>query len=478
MASLRPGEVPLSEEDLRQTPPAALALIQNLLEKVQALEAWIEQQEARIKQLEMRNAKLQARNQQLEAQLKVNSSNSNRPPSSDSPFKPKPPKASSGKRGGRPGHQGHRQAMLDPTDEFLVHPGPCRCGSAHFPTLEPYYVHQVIELPEVEMEVTHFHLLRGRCPCCGHMNKARVPDEHRAGYGPRLSAMVAEMAGMHKDSRRLTQDFCASVLGVSISLGAIQKIIDRANLAISPHYDAIAHAARAQAIAHVDETSWRHCGALSWLWVMGSPRTALFMVHKSRSRRALESLFQGWRGILVSDDFGVYRRWQGLRQSCLAHLIRHARGLSERTDASVAGFGRWALAELRRLCKMAHAPPTIGQWRAFHARFSRLISRHADRKDVAGTFARRLQENIDNLWLFLQEQGVEPTNNHAERLLRFAVTWRRASLGSASDKGDRFVERILSLRHTCRLRGIPSFPILVDAIRHLFQRTTPNLAWI
>ena len=98
MPSLRPEEIPLGEELLRQTPPAALALIQTLLEKVLALEARIEQ--------------LEVHNQELEALLKANSSNSNRPPSSDNPFKPKPPRNSSGKRGGRVGHQGHRQAML------------------------------------------------------------------------------------------------------------------------------------------------------------------------------------------------------------------------------------------------------------------------------------------------------------------------------------------------------------------------------
>ena len=314
MASLRPGEIPLSEEILRQTPPAALALIQTLLQEIQALRERLDKLEAHNTQLEERNAKLEARvveletrNKELEALLKANSSNSNRPPSSDSPFKPKPPKISSGKRGGRIGHQGHRQAMLDPTDEVLVRPGPCRCGNAHFSRLEQYYTHQVIELPEVQMQVTHFHLLRGKCSRCGQMNKARVPDEHRTGYGPRFSAMVTEMAGMHKDSRRLTQDFCQSVLGVSVSLGAIQKIIDRASLAIRPHYDAIAKAARAEAVGHVDETSWRNQGKLSWLWVMGGQKTALFLVHTSRSAKAFASLVEGWRGILVIGDFGVYR---------------------------------------------------------------------------------------------------------------------------------------------------------------------------
>ena len=85
---------------------------------------------------------------------------------------------------------------------------------------------------------------------------------------------------------------------------------------------------------------------------------------------------------------------------------------------------------------------------------------------------------MNALWLFLVEEGVAPTNNHAERMLRFAVLWRRRSQGTASEKGNRWVERILSLRQTCNIRKRPLFPELVHALSSYFKDELPALGWI
>jgi len=98
--------------------------------------------------------------------------------------------------------------------------------------------------------------------------------------------------------------------------------------------------------------------------------------------------------------------------------------------------------------------------------------------DEAGRFARRLHKEIDCLWVFLMTEGVSPTNNHAERMLRFAVMWRKRSQGVASEKGCRWVERILTLRQTCLLQSRKLFPVLVDAVGSYFKDQTPDLAWI
>ncbi len=447
----------LSEEFIQQTPLPVLELIVSLCARVESLEAEVER---------------------LRALLNKNSSNSNQPPSSDPPFQKKAKEKGHGKPGAKKGHPGHRQALLTPTEERDVRPGPCSCGNSHFPDLEKYYTHQVLELPEIRMDVLHVHLYRGKCPHCGKINKAVLPQEHRTGYGPRFSAMIAEMAGAQADSRRIVQNFCASVLGVHISLGAIQKIIDRVSAAIRPHYEEIGARARRSAVNHVDETSWRENGKLNWLWVLGNAVCAYFMIHSKRSRTAFEELIQDWEGILIADGYAVYQHWVGQRQACLAHLIREAKGLSERGDPEISRFGVNVSAELRRLCHMATAPPTVGQWRAFYARLIKLIVTNRDRSDGAGKFARRLEKEMEHLWCFLQQEGVAPTNNHAERLLRFAVLWRKGSFGTASDKGNRWVERILSVRQTCRLQGKRTFPILVEAMRAWFHDQGPDLTWI
>ena len=152
---------------------------------------------------------LKKRIEELEKRLNKNSSNSNKPPSSDSPFEEKPKKKSKSKKKKR--RKGFRQKMLEPTEVKNIIPELCICGNTHFDNTNSYYTHQVIELPEIKMEVTHFVLHKGQCSCCGKVNKAVVPNEHRTGFGPRLSAMIAQMAGNMGDSRTLIQDYCSSV---------------------------------------------------------------------------------------------------------------------------------------------------------------------------------------------------------------------------------------------------------------------------
>jgi transposase len=462
---LPPGfEVTL--EELQQTPPRVLKLLIYLLERLQALEA--------------ENAALKQRVAALEARLNQNSSNSSQPPSTDSPFTKKAPRGekTKGRAGAKKGHKGHRQEMLRPTVTRILAPPPCPCGSQHFPETQAYYTHQVIELPEIEMQVTHLILHRGRCPQCGRMSKALIPPDQRSGFGPRLSALIAEMAGNQGDSRSLIQNFCQSVLGITISLGAIQKVIDRVSAAIAPHYEAIGQEARSAPVNHIDETTYRQRAKLTWLWVMANSLVGFFMLHGRRTAAAFAELIGDWRGILISDGYKVYQKYVGLRQTCLAHLIRDAKGLAERPDKETARFGAWAERELQRLCHMAHAPPNQGEWQAFYARFIHLITRNLDYEDDRGKFARRLLRELECMWVFLDEEGVTPTNNHAERVLRFAVLWRKRSLGTQSEKGDRWVERILSLRQTCRVRGRQTFPVLVEAMTCYFKGQQPDIAWI
>jgi transposase len=453
-----PAGLSLDAVSWEQTPLVVRQVVVHLL-------AVIQQQEARIAA--------------LEARLSQTSRNSDRPPSSDPPFaKQLTSSPIQGTPGAKLGHPGHRQALLAPTEVIAVTPDVCACGQQEFPTTTPYYTHQVIELPEIQMAVTHVVLHEGQCPGCGRRLKAELPAEYRYGYGPRLTALIGELSGSQRGSRSAVQEFCTSVLGVPISRGAMQRVVDRASDAITPHYEAIAGKARSTKVNYIDETAWYQHGVLTWLWVMVNTTVALFTVQSSRSTEAFERLVERWVGILVSDGYGVYRRWLHGRQTCLAHLIRRARGLSERHDPEIAWFGHRALAELQRLAHWATAPPTAGEVQTWYARMVHLIGQYRHQHDDAGTFARTLDREMGSLWTFVVEEGVEPTNNRAERALRFAVLWRKIMQGTYNEKGDRWVERILSVRETCRLRGLPTFPILVDAVTCYFNGQHPDVSWI
>lgn len=447
-----PKDVEITQQDWDNTPENIQELILSLIRRLEA----------------------------SEAKLNANSSNSNKPPSSDTPFKNPKPKTDSkkSKSGARKGHKGHRQMLHEPTEVQDVHPQQCPCGCSRFTDEHPYYTHQHIELPPIQMEITHFKLYQGKCASCGKINKGHVPKEFTTGYGPRFSALIVELAGIAGNSRDMVKSFCDSVLNVPISLGAIQKVIDRASKAIEPHYETIKDTARSHDINHVDETSWKNGGQLHWLWVMANTVVVFFMIHANRSKEAFNQLIDTWNGILISDDYGLYRKWVGLRQTCLAHLIRTAKGLAERKDPELAACGKWTAKELQRLCKMANAPPTQGEWNAFFARLCRLIALYKDSKSEAGKFVRRIEKEMDNLFVFLSENGVDPTNNYAERMLRFGVIWRKRSYGSNSDKGCRWVERILSVRHTCRLHKKSTFDILTDALDCYFKEQKPDVSWL
>jgi hypothetical protein len=189
-----PVALPFDAATWEQTPRVVCQLAVQLL-------AMIRQQEARIMTLEARIAALEARLQQR-------SRNSNHRPSSDPPYKKGPANSGApGRPGAKPRHPEHRQVLLAPTDVIEVKPQACTCGQTEFPDTRPYYAHQVIEFPEIQMAVRHIVLHEARCPKCGRVMKAHVPTTASSyGYGPRLTALIGELSSSQPS--RLRRHHC------------------------------------------------------------------------------------------------------------------------------------------------------------------------------------------------------------------------------------------------------------------------------
>jgi transposase len=460
-----PEGLPLDADSWEQPPLVVQQVVVQLL-------AISQQQDARLQALEARLA-------ELEARLHRNSRNSDRPPSSDPPCaKTKPVGERKGTPGAKPGHPGHRQVLWEPTERIESQPPACGCGQIGLPQAHPYSTHQVIELPDLQMSVKHCGLYEARCPRCGRVRKALLPPPVSSGSGPRFTALLGELSGSQRSSRSAVQACCRSVLGVPISQGAIQRAVERGSEALRPHDEAMAVQARRAPGNSIDETGWYRHGVLAWLWVLVNPMVAWFQVQASRSHAACEALIAHWAGIVVSDGSPVSQPWVHGRQTWLAHLIRRARGLAERKDPESAWFGDRVMTELPRLVHWAEAPPTAGVVQAWYARLVHLLRRYRPRQDEAGTLARTLERELGALWTFVVEAGVEPTNNRADRALRFAGLWRKLMPGTDNTKGDRWGERLLSVRETCRLRGAPTLPILVDAVTCDFNGQHPDVSWI
>jgi len=168
---------------------------------------------------------------------------------------------------------------------------------------------------------------------------------------------------------------------------------------------------------------------------------AYFRLLPTRSKQAFQTVIGARQGRLVVDAYGTYRTWPHDRQSCLAHPLRRAKVLSESSDPQSAVCGSQLRRELQRLVHMDHAPPTVGVWGAWRARFKGLLRAHQGRDDEAGIFARHLLREDEALWTFLIHADMDPTNNHGERQIRPGVQWRKRRQGTRNQTGVIRVER-------------------------------------
>jgi transposase len=425
------------------------ARIAELERQLSAALARIEQQDARIAE--------------LEAQLRSTSRNSSKPPSSDPPGAPPRKSEPTGRKpGGQPGHKGHKRELLPPdkVSEVVAVPAPERCTGCTGPLLRlegasPARVHQVVELPRVVPEVKQYELHAGWCAGCNAWRCAPLPAGVPEGnFGPRLTGFIALATGRFRLSKRLVQELLEDVLGVELGLGSVSNLEQTVSRALeAPVQEARAYV-QTQPAVHQDETGWWQKHARAWLWVASTAAVAVFLIVNSRGKAVAQAMLgEHFRGTLISDRWCAYNWVHVLnRQVCWAHLVREFEGFIER-GGQAKRLGELLLAEVFVMFEWWHLARDGLLQRATFQRKMRPLMREVERllaeaadvcpKKVAGT-AREILKLKDALWTFVYTQGVEPTNNLAERDLRHAVIWRKTSFGTQSEDGSRFVERILT----------------------------------
>jgi transposase len=420
----------------------------------------------------------------LEARLNQNSTNSSRPPSTDPPgLKRRPPTSPTGRhRGGQPGHTRHCRALVPPERVDGItecKPDHCRrCGHDLGGDDPQPLIQQVAEIPPIRPVVTEYRLHRLDCPRCGTTTCGALPTGVPTGaFGPRLHAMLSLLAGGYRLGQRPIQQMTRDLFGLSISLGMISKLRRQtAALLERPVAELREHVPQA-AVVHIDETSWRQDRSKAWLWVALTPMVTVFTIAATRcggvARQILGAVAER---VIISDRFSSYG-WIELRQFCWAHLRRDFQAMIDRGGGS-AEIGRRLLEHSNKLFRWWHRVRDGTMARSTLKGYTDPL-RWAVRQDLlrgvecscAATAAtcRELLEGEEHLWTFLRVEGVDPTNNAAERALRHAVIWRRLSIGTESGSGSRFVERMLSVVATCRQQGrnVLDYLIACHEARHL-----------
>ena len=423
--------------------------------------------QARIAELEAKVLELEGQLRDLMDKLKPPA-----PPRAAPELPAAPPKKPTGRKpGAQDGHPAHLKRRLPPERVNRVVPfvpERCRKCQARLPQEAgpgdpPPTWHQVAELPPVAAQITEYQGHYRTCPCCGEVNHAAIPEGLRAhSAGPRLSATLGYLAGSHGMSKRGLEEVAEAVFDAPLALGTVANLEAQMSAALAgAHREALDAVAQAS-VKNVDETGWKERGKKRWLWVAATGTLAAFIISPWRNLKALLRLLGSeFVGILCSDRWQAYDEWPLMRrQVCWAHLKRNWEKVVERGGKAKA-VGQACLEVHRQVFELWHlyrgggmsyqqldeamAPLML----ALHE-VLRTGGRSRDRK--LARHCARVLEVSPALWAFLVCADVEPTNNHAERMLRRAVLWRRRSFGSQSADGCRFVERMLTVVQSLRLQ--------------------------
>jgi transposase len=445
---------------------------------------------ALVQQYEQRLQTLQQQVNKLRQRLHLNSTNSSRPPSSDPPqVKRRPPKQSSGReRGGQPGHARQQRPLVPPEQvkqSIPLKPSACRkCGHAlHGEDPQPRR-HQVAEIPPVQAEVTEYRLHRLTRTACGTRTCAPLPVGVPTGaFGPRLQALLAVLAGAYRLGKRPIRQLAYDLFGLSISTGMVAKLERSTAEALQQPMAELEEYVRTQH-ANVDETSWREAGQRAWLWVVVTPLVTVFHIAATRCGKVAGKLLgSAYRQVVTSDRWKAYNPFRR-RQFCWSHLRRDFQAMIDRQNSGTP-IGKRLLNLSDRMFAWWHRvrDGTLNR-SSFQVYISGL---RAEVREVlaqgtacgctqTAATCRELIAHEPKLWAFVWQKGIEPTNNAAERALRHAVLWRKGSGGTDSSRGSRFVERVLSVRETCRQQGRGLLEYLVECCgAHLEGKTAPTL---
>ena len=434
------------------------------------------------------------------AQLEKDSTNSSKPPSSDNPQdknqQAKTDNKKKRKPGGQPGHKGSNRELM-PVEEVndLLHCYPEKCDNCG-KTLpqdetanvvgEPFRW-QVAEIEPIKPIITEHQAHTTLCEC-GCQTSAALPEETlKSNFGPRLASIIAYLAAVLHVSRRGTREFCETLLNVNIALGSVQNLLEDTSEALEPIDKELKEALPKEPVVNSDETGWRD----RWLWIFVASTFIYFQVAKTRSSKVLvDVLGMVYKGILCVDRYGAYTKYhKGLFQICWAHLKRDFFGILKVGEATESDDAIAFAKTMEKLRKKLMAiwyrfksgdisrPELIKKTRRVRNAIKRCLKEHMRSEErCVQNLAGKLYKRFNHLFTFIFHEGVEPTNNMAERGIRPAVQWRKVCFGNRSDNGAVLTSRLLTVTRTCWLQKRNPLEFLVAAITaHRSGQAAPSL---
>jgi transposase len=396
---------------------------------------------------------LRERCEELSRRLGRDSSNSSRPPSSDSPYGKKPGqrslRARSGRRPGRqPGAQSSTLRQVpDPDEDVACPPAECSCcgaGLAGEPVLAEQRRQVFDAPPPPRPRVTQYRVQAKACPRCGHVSAGAAPGgvAGRVQYGPRARAIAAFLTCWHHvPVARAAQ--LAALSGLDVSPGFAAAARGRAAALLAPFMDRVRDLLAGVPVLHADETPARVAGKPRYLHVACTGfLTALHAGDRTSGGIDAGGVLPGYGGALVRDGYAGYAHLAGAVHAwCGAHLLRDLKGLHDADPAGqawaagMAAVLRDALAATRHARDAGQAALGSHEQGQLRSRYRQALCDGIEanwahdtmtRKDGL-KLARRFGSHEDMILRFITDLAIPFTNNQAERDIRPVKVQQRAS---------------------------------------------------
>jgi len=435
--------------------------------------------------------RVQLENQQLQAQLQALHRRQFKGRKAPATPAPEDPPVQPKKRGAPPGHPPWQRAQPKHIDQVVQVPAPKRCPHCGGADLQPLakvqeHVQEDIVLEPRTLATCYVHR-QAYCPGCDRNVLGPGPGELLGSYiGPAAKATEAylrhELNVPYRKISRFFDDFFGLKFVPASAYGFERQAVRRAR----PLYADLLDKVRSLAVAHADETSWRHDGRNFWVWYAGNDDLAFFRWDAHRSTQAAQQLLgERFGGVLVADAYASYNGIHPkARQSCLAHIKTKAKELDQElallkgraVDPAARRFCQDIQGLVRDACQ-AHRKLSKGPWRATQAKTQgralrrqlQAMCRISLRHPRTETFRQRLLGKEQKLlFTCFARPHVPPTNNQAERSLRPVVIMRRVIQGTRSTKGLENHSVLRSLFETARRQGKKPHRFFLD----LFTKTT------
>jgi transposase len=405
--------------------------------------------------------------EELEKLLKIHDKihdNPNTPPSQKR-FPPRRPPLN-GKPGRKKGHEGVTRES--PAPDRTVPLTAKRCPRCKARLRHVGQSREVIEdIPPVQQKiVTEFLINHYHCDNCGEdviPTHPNLPKEGR--FGNNLLSQVTLLKFQERLPLRKIRSLLMRNHAISISIGTLLDITNRAAKAVRVHYSQILHAVRNAAYIYADETSIKVNGKRWWIWIFVTETEVFCIVSASRGKKVLKAL-DGFRGILICDGWKAYRGFAETIQRCWAHLLREADYLGEHVSEAkkLAAELHLIFNECKDFLEGNPAEKERTQFNeAMKARMSWLLQlpfvTEAMRK-----FVKKIQNGFDHWFTFLLHPEIEPTNNNAERALREHVVIRKIIGTLRNEKGTHIHETLMTVFQTWEQQGSNTQEQLMGAL--------------